>query len=266
MGQEGVIIYSIVILGGIGLACGTMLLVASKFFSVPLDERVGELIQLLPGANCGACGFAGCAQYAKGLIAGAASSDACRVLDQEKSASIASLLGVEGGGAERTKAVLRCQGGEGIAQKGSDFMGLTTCRAAALFFGGDKDCPYACLGFGDCVEVCPFQAISRGKNGLVAIDPTKCTGCGKCIGECPKGMLHLVPERSEVIVACLSKDRAKRVNQACKKGCIACRRCEKACPVKAISVEDNLARIDFQLCDNCGLCVEACPTKSIIRR
>ncbi len=266
MGNEAVIIYSIIILGGIGLACGTMLLVASKFFFVPLDERVGELIQLLPGANCGACGFAGCAQYAKGLIAGNTASNACRVLDQEKSASISSLLGVEGGAADRAKAVLRCQGVEGVVQKNSDFMGLTTCRAAALFFGGDKDCPYACLGFGDCVEVCPFQAISRGKNGLIAIDPEKCTGCGKCLAECPKGMLLLVPEKSEVVVACLSKDRAKRVSQACKKGCIACKRCEKACPVKAITVEDNLARIDFQLCNNCGLCLEACPTKSILRR
>jgi len=266
MGSESVIWNSILVLGGIGLGCGTLLLVASRFFAVSIDERVEKLIQLLPGANCGACGFAGCAQYAKELIGGHATSDACRVMDVEKAKSVASLLGAEVAVGDRKKAVLQCQGGMGVARQWAEWIGLNSCRAASLYFHGNKECAYACLGFGDCVAVCPFQAISRREDGLVAIDPEKCTGCGLCVAECPKGMILLVPEKAQVVVACLSKDRGKRVSQICKKGCIACRRCEKACPVNAIVVEENLARIQYEICDNCGLCVEACPTKSIIRR
>jgi len=266
MGMDSVILYSVLILGGIGLLCGSLLLVASKFFSVTLDPRVGDLIQMLPGANCGACGFAGCAQYAKELVGGGASLGVCRVVVEKNLAAIASILGVENPKAEKFVAVLRCQGEDGVARKSAEYAGLKSCRAAALSFGGDKDCSYGCLGFGDCVEVCAFQAIRKGEKGLVVIDPEKCVGCGKCIEECPKGMLLLIPASSKLYVACLSRDKGKKVMQICKKGCIACKKCEKACPVEAIRVEDNLARIDVEKCTNCGLCVEACPTGSIAKR
>jgi len=266
MGMDSVILYSVLIMGGIGLLCGSLLLVASKFFSVTLDPRVGDLIQMLPGANCGACGFAGCAQYAKDLVGGNAKANQCRVVDDKTLANITSLLGVEDQKADRRVAVLRCQGEDGVARKSAEYAGLKSCRAAALSFGGDKDCSYGCLGFGDCVEVCAFQAIRRGDRGLVVVDPQKCVGCGKCLEECPKGMLLLILSSSEVYVACLSKEKGKKVVQACKKGCIACKKCEKTCPVDAIRVEENLARIDVEKCTNCGLCVEACPTGSIVRR
>jgi len=266
MGADSVILYSIMILGGIGLLCGSLLLVASKFFSVALDPRVGELIKMLPGANCGACGFAGCAQYARELVGGKTTPGACRVVDEKSSTAIASILGVENQAAEKFVAVLRCQGEDGVARKGAEYAGLKSCRAAALSFGGDKDCSYGCLGFGDCMEVCAFQAIRKGEKGLVVVDPEKCVGCGKCIKECPKEMLLLIPSSSEVYVACLSREKGKKVMQACKKGCIACKKCEKTCPAEAIRVEDNLARIDVEKCTNCGLCVEACPTGSIMRR
>ncbi|NWF54701.1 MAG: RnfABCDGE type electron transport complex subunit B [Syntrophaceae bacterium] len=236
MGMESVISYSVLILGGIGLLCGSLLLVASKFFSVTLDPRVGDLIKLLPGANCGACGFAGCAEYAKELAGGGSSLGACRVVDEKSSSAIASILGVEDQVAERFVAVLRCQGEDGVARKSAEYAGLKSCRAAALSFGGDRDCSYGCLGFGDCVEVCAFQAIRKGDRGLVVVDPQKCVGCGKCVEECPKGMLLLIPSSSEVYVACLSQDKGKKVMQACKKGCIACKKCEKTCPVDAIRV------------------------------
>ncbi|MBU1209119.1 MAG: RnfABCDGE type electron transport complex subunit B [Proteobacteria bacterium] len=266
MGSDSVILISIIVLGGIGLLCGILLMVASKFFSVAIDERVGELITMLPGANCGVCGFAGCAQYAKNLISGQSPANSCKVVDQEKSMAIAAFIGVKNEGIVKEVAVLRCQGGDGVVPRSADYTGLKTCRAAALFFGGDKACSYGCLGYGDCVKVCPFQAISRGENGLVVINAAKCVGCGLCVKECPKEMLLLLPSTSEVYVACLSKDRGKKVTQVCKKGCIACRKCEKACPVQAIVVEDNLAKIDFLKCTNCGLCGEACPTESIGRR
>lgn len=259
------ITFSILILGGIGLLCGILLLVASKFFSVQVDERVEKLVKILPGANCGACGFAGCAQYARDLIGGRATPNACNVLDEEKSIAVASLLGVENNFQDRRVAVLRCLGGDQIVSKRSEYQGIKSCRAVSLFFGGNKACPYSCLGYGDCIEVCPFQAIFRSNDGLVRIDRRKCTGCGKCIGECPKGILSLTPKASEVVVACLSHYPGKKVMQACRKGCIACKKCEKACPLEAIMVEKNLANIDFQKCNVCGLCVEACPTGSIIR-
>lgn len=263
--MSSTIVLSILILAGIGFLCAAMLYVASRFFSVAVDERVEKLLNMLPGANCGTCGFGGCAQYAKDLMRGRATPDACTVLNEEKSASIASLLGVENHGPDRDVAVLRCQGGNQIVGKRSEYHGIKSCRAVSLFSGGDKNCVYSCLGYGDCLEVCPFQAISRVEEGLVRIDRDKCTGCGKCIDECPKRVLSLIPKSSEVFVACLSHDRSKKVMQVCKIGCIACKKCEKACPEEAITVEDNLADIDFSKCTVCGLCVEACPTQSIIR-
>lgn len=266
MGTDSVIFYSVAVLGGIGLLCSLLLLTASKFFSVKLDPRVGDLIKMLPGANCGACGFAGCAQYAKELVGGSAQMSACRVVDEKSSTAIAGLLGVENQTAQKIVAVLRCGGEDGVARKAAEYAGLQSCRAAALSFGGDKDCSFGCLGFGDCMEVCAFQAIRKGDRGLVVIDPEKCVGCGKCLEECPKGMLVLIPDSSQVYVACLSEEKGKKVMQACKKGCIACKKCEKTCPAEAIRVEENLARIDVEKCTNCGLCVEACPTGSIVRR
>lgn len=263
--MNSILLSSILVLGGIGLFCAVMLFVASKFFSVAVDERVEKLVEILPGANCGACGFAGCTQYAKDLIRGRAKYNGCTVLDEEKSASIALLLGVESDFKDRQVAILRCQGGNQIVHKRSIYQGIKSCRAVSLFAGGDKECVYSCLGYGDCMRICPFQAISNGEDGLIRIDREKCTGCGKCMSECPKGILSLIPRSSEVYIACLSRDRGKKVMQVCKLGCIACKKCEKVCPEEAISVEDHLANIDFQKCNGCGLCLDTCPTKSIIR-
>lgn len=263
--ESSTIVSSILILGGIGLLCGAMLFVASRFFSVGVDERVEKLMELLPGANCGGCGFAGCVQYARGLIGGRAGANDCNVLDEERSASLAALLGVENNFSQRKVATLRCQGGAQAVGKRYEYQGKESCRGVSLLAGGDKACPYSCLGYGDCMEICPFQAISRGDDGLVKIDRDSCTGCGKCIDECPRGVLSLAPKSSLVFVACLSHDKAKKVMQVCRVGCIACKKCVKACPKEAIVVEENLAEIDFQKCDVCALCVDACPTGSIVK-
>jgi electron transport complex protein RnfB len=265
MAGYSTVIHSVLVLGGIGLLCGIMLLVASKFFSTEVDPRVGELVKMLPGANCGACGFAGCARFAEDIIGGRSHPNTCKVLDDENAASISSFLGVEGSQHVRVVSILRCQGGNHVVQKRSEYHGIKSCRAASLYAGGNKACSYSCLGYGDCISVCPFDAIQYGEDGLVVIDRAKCTGCGKCIPECPKSVLSLVPRSAQVSVACFSKERGKKVSQVCKQGCIACKRCEEACPLDAIHVEDNLANIDYQKCDNCGQCVEACPTKSILR-
>ena len=265
MGDLSTIIASILILGGIGLLCGIVLLVASKFFSVEIDPRITELVRVLPGANCGACGFAGCARFAADLIGGKSHPSACKVVDDEKSASIFSLLGLEDTGRVRLVSALCCQGGDDVVRKRSEYQGVLTCRAAALYAGGDKACSYGCLGYGDCIAVCLFDAIHPGENGLIAIDLEKCTGCGKCVPECPKQVLVLIPNSARVSVACSSKDRPKKVVQVCRKGCIRCKRCEKACRLDAILVQEDLPVIDYRKCDNCGDCVAICPTGTILR-
>jgi Na+-translocating ferredoxin:NAD+ oxidoreductase RNF subunit RnfB len=263
--MSSTIAYSILILGGISFFCAAMLFVASRFFAVVIDEREAKLRTILPGANCGACGFAGCGQYAKDLLRRGAAPSECTVIDEEKSFSITSLLGVENNFEGRRQAVLKCQGGNQIVSKRFEYQGIRSCRALSLFSGGDKTCPYGCLGYGDCASVCPFEAISTGEEGLVVIDRGKCTGCGKCIAECPKGLLSLIPRSAAVFVACRSRDRGKKVMSICKIGCIACKKCEKTCQEAAIAVENNLAVINFEKCNGCGLCGEACPTASIKR-
>jgi Na+-translocating ferredoxin:NAD+ oxidoreductase RNF subunit RnfB len=242
-----------------------MLFIASKFFVTEVDPRLVELVTMLPGANCGACGFAGCARFAAGIIDGKAHPGACKVIDDATSTSIFSYLGLENDPRVRVVASLRCQGSKDVVQRRSRYQGVRSCRAAALFAGGDKACPQGCLGYGDCVAVCPFDAIHHGGDGIIVIDRKKCTGCGTCITECPKNVLSLIPRAARVSAACFSIERGKKVSEVCKKGCIACKRCEKVCPVDAIHVEDNRVNIDYEKCDNCGQCVDACPTGSLIR-
>ena len=265
MEASSTIVASIVILGGIGSLCGLMLYIASKFFATEVDPRIGELVKMLPGANCGACGFAGCARFAAGIIDGKALPDACKVVDEPTSASIFSYLGLENHPAARSVASLRCQGSNDVVGRRSEYHGIRSCRAAALFAGGDKACLQGCLGYGDCITVCPFDAIRLGDVGIIVIDRDKCTGCGTCIPECPKNVLALIPRTAQVSAACFSIERGKKVSQVCKKGCIACKRCEKVCPVDAIHVEDNRVNINYEKCDNCGQCVDACPTGSLLR-
>lgn len=249
----------------LGLICGGILYLASRFFYVAEDKTVEELLKRLPGANCGACGFAGCSSYARALAQGRSVVGACKIVDEKNSAEIASLLGLGLGALEKSLARLLCQGGHGIVKKSLDYAGLNSCRAASFYFNGDKDCVYACLGYGDCVKVCPFDAIHLSDFGIPAIDQKKCVGCGLCVEECPKKLIKLMPRDSNFYVACSSHERGKRVSEVCKRGCIGCRRCEKACPENAITIEENLAVIDPRKCSSCGKCFEVCPTKSILK-
>lgn len=250
-------------LGGFGLVFGAGLAYASKKFAVETDPRVEAVMGVLPGANCGACGYPGCSGYADAVVNGAA-TNRCPVGGAELVTKLSAIMGVTASAAgERSVATVHCVGGK--AECGTRFVyeGIKTCQAAQAIGGGDKSCTYGCLGYGDCAGVCPFGAITMGENNLPVIDEEKCTGCEKCVVTCPRSVIAMRPVSSRVQVRCKSQEKGAAVRKTCKTGCIACSLCVKACPFDAIKVENNLASIDYTKCRNCGLCVTKCPTKVI---
>ena len=253
-------------LGLIAAAFGYGLAYASKKFAVELHPKVDAVLKVLPGANCGACGMAGCAAFAEAVVAGKVPVDGCIPGQKKVARKIGEILGKKVEEKEGKKAQLYCYGNKENCPDKFTYKGIKTCEGAMLVGGGQKSCSYGCLGFGDCVKVCPFDAMRMGKDGLPKINHEKCTGCGKCVKTCPKGILHLAPEKSKVHVRCSSKDPAKDVMKVCKVGCIACKQCEKACPVDAIHVIDALAVIDYAKCISCGKCVTVCPRKIILKQ
>ncbi|MCX7857593.1 MAG: RnfABCDGE type electron transport complex subunit B [Deltaproteobacteria bacterium] len=262
---ESTLTNSLFVMGLLALLCGAILYTASRFFTVEGTETLSQLIERLPGANCGSCGFGGCAAYARALVEGKSTVGACRAMDEVKSREIAALLGLQIDFTGRPHAVVLCQGGEGVSRKNVQYIGIKSCKVASIYFGGDKVCEYACLGYGDCSRVCPFSAIRMDDKGIPQVDLEKCVGCGICKDECPKKVIGLLSRDSHFIVACASRHTGKQVAKICKKGCIACKRCEKACKENAILVNENLAKIDPDRCKNCGSCYEVCPTRSIVK-
>ncbi|MFC1631044.1 RnfABCDGE type electron transport complex subunit B [Candidatus Omnitrophota bacterium] len=253
----------ILTLTGLGLFFGLVLTFASKKFAVTQDPRIKQILAELPGANCGACGKAGCAQFADDLAQGKVLVESCKACSLEDAAKIAGILGVELATTEKQLATLHCHGGKKAKDK-FIYQGLADCQAASLALGGQKLCRYACLGFGNCQKACPFDAITMNSQGLPEINAGACTACGKCVAACPRALLNLLPAKAKVYIGCNSHDPAKIVVASCGVGCIACKKCEKVCPVEAVKVIDNLAVIDYDKCTGCGECVQACPRKTII--
>ena len=259
------IIVTIAVLGGLGLVFGLILAAASKVFAVEEDPRKELLEEVLPGANCGACGFAGCSAYADALIAGTTVVGACPVGGIEAAQKMASIMGVTDAGAGvRQVAMVRCSG-RGSERIRYNYEGIQNCLAASrLPAGGSLACRYGCLGYGSCVEVCDFGAISI-ENGAARVDTEKCVGCLKCTSVCPRSLITVVPYGSEVILRCSSHDKGVFTRSVCEDGCIGCGLCAKACPNSAITVENNLASIDYYKCTSCGVCIKTCPQKLICR-
>ncbi|MFH1398101.1 MAG: RnfABCDGE type electron transport complex subunit B [Candidatus Omnitrophota bacterium] len=256
------IIIPALILGGLGLAFGIGLILASKKFSVTGDPRLDKILTLLPGANCGACGKAGCLGFAEGLLSGEIDIQKCKVNTDNNKQEIAKVLGQKLDKKIRLNAILRCNGGIKVKDKFS-YTGLINCSEAILALGGQKECFFGCLGFGDCSRVCPFGAIKMSKEFLPVIDSQKCLACNKCVEVCPKKLFFLGPYSSSVYVACSSRDPGKDTRIVCSVGCIACRICEKTCKYDAIHIVDNLAIINYNKCISCGDCVKVCPAKTI---
>ncbi|HAJ56510.1 MAG TPA: electron transporter RnfB [Candidatus Omnitrophica bacterium] len=255
----------IITLVSLGILFGLTLAYAAKKFHVPTDPMIDMILSKLPGANCGACGKAGCMGFAQALLAGELDLHACASVAAENRKSIAELLGLNI--EERTKLVssLHCCGGNRAKDKYL-YDGMKDCLAVSLILGGQKECKYGCLTYGTCVKACPYDAIEMTGDSFPRVIEEKCTACGICVNVCPKKLYSLIPfdaSFAKIYVACSSRDIGKVVMSACPVGCIACRRCEKACTHGAMKVEDNLARIDYEKCTGCMECVKVCPTKVI---
>lgn len=245
----------------IGAIAGILLTIASKVFEVKNDERLEELTDALPGINCGACGFPGCVEYAKAVLSGTP-ANRCVVGGGKVAGSLCAIMGVLADEVKSPVAFIHCSGTCENTERKYTFEGTHSCLAANRFYSGSESCTHACLGFGDCLAVCPNGAITVVDN-LARVNKTLCVGCGLCAKACPNKLITIKDIVSFVDVACSSTDVGKLTKSLCKKGCIGCKICEKKCEYGAIHVENNLARIDYDKCTNCGECVKACPTGSI---
>lgn len=261
----GLIINSIIALSALGLICSTVLVLAAKKFAIMTDPRVEKVWGVLPGANCGACGISSCYDYAEQIVSGKAAGGLCVLGGEEMTEKMANVLGESVEEMERGVAFLQCNGGIRCDDK-FQYDGVESCRAAVLVRGGGKACVYGCLGYGDCANVCPLGAITIGEDGLPVIDEQVCVGCVLCASVCPKGILAVISRDKKTHILCSSHDKDKYVREMCEVGCIGCGICAKVCPSEAITIKDNLAVIDPELCNDCGTCVEKCPQKCIKSR
>lgn len=260
----GTIVVPAIIVAAVGLIAGIILTIASKLMFVPVDERVSAIREELPGANCGACGFAGCDDYAAALVKGDdISTTLCPVGGADVAAKIGAILGVEGGDVEEQVAMVMCNGTHAATSEIMEADRLHTCKTAKMFYGGNWACTYGCLGFGDCQVACQFDAI-RIIDGVAKVDKEKCVGCGACTKACPNSVIDMVPKSKLVFVACKSTAKGAKTRKVCSTGCIGCMKCQKSCKFEAITIENNLAKIDYEKCKNCGLCAKECPTGAIL--
>lgn len=259
------IIMAVAVVGGVGLLFGVLLAAASFVFEVKVDERAEKILEVLPGANCGACGYAGCGAYADAVVKDGAAVTCCSVGKAAVAQKISDIMGVEAGEVEEMVARVACGGNCNSAAYKYEYEGVHECTAEIRLGGGAKECPSGCLGLGSCVKVCQFGAISI-VDGVAVVDEDKCTACGQCLKKCPKNIIHFVPKKFKQWVVCQNPESGKFVNQYCKAGCIGCKICEKNCPFDAIHVQDNYATIDYSKCKNCGICAKKCPRHTIYRK
>ena len=258
------IVFAIVLISAIGLITGLGLAIASLFFAVPKNEKAEAIRACLPGANCGACGFSGCDGYACALAENKTEKlSLCAPGGAAAAKEISKILGKEAGSVTPMAAAVLCQGDRASAEYKLHYSGIPSCKAAAQLFGGQKACVYGCLGFGDCLAACPYEAIFIC-NGVARVNPDKCRACKKCIAACPKGLITLLPLNTpQAAVLCKNRDKGANTRKQCKLGCIGCMRCVKACEHGAVTVENNLARVDYTKCTGCGKCHAVCPVKCI---
>lgn len=252
----------VLILGACGILAGVLLTLASKIFYVKVDERIEKIGNALPQANCGACGYAGCADYASAVVNNGAETNLCKPGGSNAAAAIAEILGTAQLDVLPTAAVVHCNGSCNATDTAFLFDGVQSCKAVKRFYGGNESCKYGCIGLGDCADVCENEAIVIN-DGLATIIKSKCGSCGKCVKVCPNSLISIRPIAKHIDVLCSSKDNGKITKNNCNNGCIGCKICEKKCPNGAITVTDFHASINYELCTNCGECEKACPTKAI---
>ncbi len=258
---------AIALLGGMGLVGSVVIVGASKALATDEDERLGTLVEILPGANCGSCGYPGCEGYAKAMLDGAA-CNACGPGGAEVAARLAEVLGTDAGEVTVRRAIVACRGvAERLVLKEREgYQGAQSCRVYATMGHLSDSCTDGCIGYGDCMAACPYGAITLNKNSVAVIDPAVCIGCGLCTTICPRHLISL-HEKSTVdevsFVLCHNTLMGKRAREACANTCIGCRRCTRVCPQHCITVENNVARIDVARCVGCKACMEVCPEGAI---
>lgn len=247
----------ILILTSIGLIAAVCLVIISNIMDVPKDEKLEQILEVLPGANCGACGFSGCEGYAKALALGKAEIGLCSPGGKDVSQKLSEILKVEGNFTTPKKAIIRCCTSNNIKNTDLQYQGLKSCAAVSTMSTSSNPCDFGCIGFGDCAKVCQYGAISL-KDGVAKIDPQKCVGCSKCVKTCPKNLITLTDDKKQAINFCMNTDKGMFTRKACLEGCIGCMMCIKACPEGAISMNQSLAVVDKDKCIGCGKCVAAC--------
>lgn len=265
------ILIAVGILGGLGLIFGLVLAAASKVFYVETDPRLEKLNECLPGANCGGCGYAGCGGYAEAVLKGEAEIGKCASGGDECAQAMAEIMGVKAEKVVRKVALVRCSGYKGVDDTGKEtgaklkghYEGFKDCLAASKVGGrGPLVCKFGCLGFGNCVKACKYDAIHI-VDSVAKVDSEKCVGCMSCAAACPRGLIVPVEFDKHVLIACASTAKGAVTVRGCSAGCIGCGLCKKICPQEAISIVNNLAVIDYEKCTSCGLCATVCPKKLI---
>jgi len=247
----------------LGLVFGALLAYAAKKLKVEIDPRIEQIEAILPGVNCGGCGYAGCTAYARALVEENIEITACAPGGAGISEKIANILGQEAKKEEAKIAKVRCRGDKETVKRISIYKGIPTCLAVHNTAGGDKACAYGCLGYGDCEHACPFGAIQIKENGLPEVDEEKCTGCGLCVKVCPRNIIELVPRSAYFFILCVSKDFGKAVSSVCKKGCIGCGLCVRENEEKGIKMDGKLPVVNHQEFKGDKTAAEKCPTKVI---
>jgi Na+-translocating ferredoxin:NAD+ oxidoreductase subunit B len=262
-----IIIFSVIILGALGIAYGLGLAFASKKFHVDIDPKIEQITEALPAANCAACGYAGCAAYAEAVALNGEDITKCAPGGETTIKEISKIMGIKASTKEREIAVIHCQsGGYNNTFFRYEYQGISTCKAAVLVTHGPNLCNYGCVFQNDCIVACKFDALHLDENGMRITDEEKCTGCGACGRACPRDLIEMVPISKKVHILCTSHDKGVEAKKRCGNitACISCGLCVKKCPVNAIEMQDKLAVIDYKKCVSCGECATVCPTKAII--
>lgn len=262
------ILISLLVLGLTGLAAALLLYLIAQKFRVEEDPRIDQVQEVLPGANCGGCGFAGCRALAEACVkADTLDGLLCPVGGAPTMEKVGAILGLAAVAADPKVAVVRCNGTCEARPRTSEYNGVRSCRIQHNLYVGETACPFGCLGCGDCVAACQFGALSMDpQTGLPVVDEEKCTACGKCVKACPRNIIELRkkgPKGRRMVVLCVNKDKGAIARKACLSACIGCGKCQKECNFEAITVDSNLAYIDPEKCRLCRKCEAACPTGAI---
>jgi len=252
---------AVLVLVFLAILAAIILSLANKKFKVEIDPRISEIIDKLPGANCGGCGSPGCSSFAESLV-NEDKAMCCPILNEKAMLAISNILGKGLTCSEKKIAQVFCSGTNLKTRTNKTYDGINNCNNAKLLGGSSKSCSYACYGFGTCLEVCAFDAI-KILDGVAIIDSKKCVACGLCLDACPQNIIKLKPYSKTVLIPCSSEDKGAIAKQYCDVTCIACTRCVKECPSQAISIINLHAVIDYSKCTNCKKCISICPMKMI---